>query len=229
MIETNKRSRTRRALLLLLVAAFGVLPLMGCASTYPDMLRDRDATIRDLEGKLASARNQNSALRRSNDNLLKELETLKAKPTPTLASAPRQDDLTDMQKQLADADVRYRSGRLTIGIPNKVTFASGSTRLLSDGQKVLLKVARVLRGSKFQSKRIYVEGHTDSDPIRKTKDKYRNNRHLSVERADAVARFLIKEGRVPEDRIVIVGFGPLDPISPRQKSKNRRVEIVVGD
>jgi len=227
MIETNKRSRTRRALTLLLVAALGVLPLMGCASTYPDMLRDRDATIRDLEGKLASARNQNSALRRSNDTLVKELETLKTQPKK--APAKPKDDLRDLQDELTDAHVRYRGGRLTIGIPNKVTFASGSTKLLADGRKVLLGVARVLRTNKYRSRRIYVEGHTDSDPIRKTKDKYRNNRHLSVERADAVARFLIKEGRVPEDRIVIVGFGPIDPISRGQKAKNRRVEIVVAD
>ena len=92
---------------------------------------------------------------------------------------------------------------------------------------MLRKVASVLK-SQFSGKRYYVEGHTDSDPIVKTKDKYRDNRHLSTERADSVARYLIQQG-VPESSIVVVGYGQHDPRDPKTKARNRRVEIVVGD
>jgi len=49
-----------------------------------------------------------------------------------------------------------------------------------------------------------------------------------MERADAVARYLIKQG-VPESSIVTVGYGQFDPIDANKKTPNRRVEIVVGD
>ena len=81
----------------------------------------------------------------------------------------------------------------------------------------------------YAGRRFYIEGHTDDDPIQKTKDKFRSNRHLSVERADSVARYLISQG-VPESKIVIVGFGQYDPAAAaKNKAQNRRVEIVIGD
>jgi chemotaxis protein MotB len=92
---------------------------------------------------------------------------------------------------------------------------------------VLRSVASVLK-SKFVGRRFYVEGHTDSDPIQKTKDKYDNNRHLSALRANAVASYLERQG-VPANAIVVVGFGEHDPRDPGQKARNRRVQIVVGE
>ena len=92
---------------------------------------------------------------------------------------------------------------------------------------MLRNVASALRGQ-FAGRRFYIEGHTDTDPIQKTRDKYRSNRHLSMERADAVAAYLAKQG-VPEASIVVVGYGQFDPLDPGRKATNRRVEIVVGD
>ena len=125
-----------------------------------------------------------------------------------------------------DAHVSYRRGRLSIGVNDSVTFDSGSTALKASANKVLKNVASLLR-SQHAGKRFYIEGHTDTDPIVKTKDKYRDNRDLSCERADSVARYLIAQG-VPESAIAVVGYGPYDPISSN-KAKNRRVEIVIGD
>ncbi len=90
--------------------------------------------------------------------------------------------------------------------------------------ELLAQVADAIKANKL--KRILIEGHTDSDPIDKTKDKYRSNRHLSCERADAVARYLIQQG-VSETAIVVVGFGQHDPRDSKQKARNRRVEIVL--
>ncbi|MCA8974725.1 MAG: OmpA family protein, partial [Planctomycetes bacterium] len=117
--------------------------------------------------------------------------------------------------------------RISIGVNNRVSFDSGSTALKSSAHQVLQNVSSVLR-TKFAGRRFYIEGHTDTDPISKTKDRYRSNRHLSMERADAVAAFLIKQG-VPEAAIVTVGYGQFDPLNPSSKASNRRVEIVVGE
>jgi chemotaxis protein MotB len=97
---------------------------------------------------------------------------------------------------------------------------------------MLRRVADLLRRD-YAGRRIYVEGHTDTDPIVKTRGKFRDNMHLSTERADAVAHWLIENGDLPERQIAVVGYGPYDPresgASANAKAKNRRVEIVVGE
>jgi len=130
-------------------------------------------------------------------------------------------------------NVRYnKSGQLSLGINNRVAFDSGSTKLKPSAEKILRDVARVLMRD-YANRRLFIEGHTDTDPIARTKDKYRSNRHLSVERADAVARFLIGQCSIPERSVAVVGFGPYDPLTPGSsdsaKANNRRVEIVLGE
>ncbi len=192
----------------------------SCTTRYQDMLRERDERIRELSGDVAR-------LRGENDDLLRH----EAAPQPANATAPRSDSsslIDQLQKDLgSDATVGYVRGRISIGVDDSVTFDSGSTTLKDSSHKVLRNVVAALKG-KFPGRRIYVEGHTDSDPIQKTKDKYRDNRHLSSERADSVARYLIQQG-VPESCIVVVGYGQYDPRDPKNKARNRRVEIVVGD
>lgn len=191
----------------------------SCTTRYQDMLRERDERIRELSGDVARLRGEND-----------ELQRRATTPLPVEAAAKPESSslINDLNKELGnDAEARYVRGRISIGVDDSVTFDSGSTALRDSSHKVLRKVASVLK-SQFSGKRYYVEGHTDSDPIVKTKDKYRDNRHLSTERADSVARYLIQQG-VPESSIVVVGYGQHDPRDPKTKARNRRVEIVVGD
>jgi flagellar motor protein MotB len=207
----------RKTILVLLAAVVSLTA--GCTTRYQDMLRERDERIRELSGDIARLRNENDELQRRDI------------PAPVNAAVPR-DQGSGMLNEVQDAvggeaSVSYRRGRLSIGVDDSVTFDSGSTTLKDSSHRVLQKVASVLT-NKFAGHRFYIEGHTDSDPIQKTKDRYRSNRHLSTERADSVAAYLIKQG-VPESNIVVVGYGQFDPRDPKAKAKNRRVEIVVGD
>lgn len=197
----------------------------GCTTRYQDLLRDRDAQIRELHGNVAQLKATNEDLERQ---AASARDASKAQPADAKAQ-PNDASLGELRRELDGTDVRYVRGRISIGIEDSVTFDSGSVALKDGSHKILQKVAGVLR-SKYPDNRIYIEGHTDSDPIQKTKDKYRNNRHLSVERADAVAGYLTQHG-VPEQRIVVVGFGQYDPRvqGASGKAKNRRVEIVVGE
>ncbi len=213
-----------------------MLPAVSCTARYQDMIRERDENIQELEASLAGLRNRDRTLANENANLKSQLaryKTMAQEASAKKAKAPQKDPLAAFRKKLGesvgtkDLNVRYVNGRISIGIPNRVTFSSGSKKLSPEGQSLLVRLGRFLR-SRFPGKRIYVEGHTDSDPIRKAKG-FRSNRHLSAERADAVATFLIKKAKVPESRIVIVGFGPNEPISRTNKALNRRVEIVVAN
>lgn len=193
----------------------------GCTTRYQDMLRDRDTRIRELNNQIAQLRGENEDLQRRESAAQSALRDASAK-------TPRDDsELSNTQKALGDdAHVSYRGGRLSIGVNDAVTFDSGSVALKEKSHQVLRNVANLLK-QKHSGKRIYVEGHTDTDPLVKTKDKYRDNRQLSYERADAVGRFLVGLG-VPESSIAVVGYGQFDPISTN-KGQNRRVEIVIGD
>ena len=206
---------------ILFLSAVALSLSTSCTTRYQDMLRERDERIRELSGDVARLRGQNE-----------NLQARDGTPQPANANAARSDapDLVkELQKDLGnEAEVRYNTkGRVSIGVDDSVTFDSGSVALKDSSHKVLRSVCSALN-SKFPGRRIYIEGHTDTDPIQKTKDKYSSNRHLSMLRADAVARYLISQG-IPEANIVVVGYGQFDPRDPTNKARNRRVEIVVGE
>ncbi|MBN1342805.1 MAG: OmpA family protein [Phycisphaerae bacterium] len=83
--------------------------------------------------------------------------------------------------------------------------------------------------SDFADKHVYVIGHTDSDPIKRTK--WKDNLELSCQRSMAVVRYLISKGIEPA-QIFASGAGEFDPLAPNDnnadKAKNRRVEIYAG-
>jgi flagellar motor protein MotB len=213
-------------------ASFAVLVLCqgGCTTRYQDLLRDRDAHIGELKGEVADLRATNADLERR-ERAARTEQKVTAEPA-SLSKTAEPNDLGRIKNDLADLDVRYSRGRLSIGIENTVTFASGSTTLKSSASQTLKRVADVLK-REFADRRIYVEGHTDGDPIQRTKARFRSNRHLSAERADIVADFLVRHGGIDKSKVVVVGFGAHDPREQGQsgaaKARNRRVEIVVGE
>ena len=214
----------------LLVLAISVALLPSCSTTYQQLLKDRDQQLRDLrmQNSELSATNQDLESRALGDRQkVATLEDqLKQKPAPVIDNG-----LDRLRQELPGVDVRMENNRVSLGINNQVTFGAGSTQLKNSAGGVLSKVAQVLK-REFPGRRIIVEGHTDTDPLKRTKKLYRHNRHLSVERADAVAQYLIDKCGVSEASVVVAGFGPHKPVqdgsSKRAKAANRRVEIVVS-
>lgn len=149
-----------------------------------------------------------------------------------------QRQIEEQRKTPADAtgfgegyDVAFdpSAGTITVTLPNAILFDSGKATLKTATSQELDHIRSVLR-EKYNGKKIDVIGHTDTDPIRKTKDKWKDNWELSAERALTVTRYLIRRG-IAEDNIRAVGCGESRPIAPNSttsgKAKNRRVEIVV--
>jgi flagellar motor protein MotB len=196
----------------LLVASFTT----SCTTRYQEMLRDRDQRISELESQAARLRGENEELQRR--SVTPEPAATVKRENPSLVD--------DVQKEVGDSvEVRYSKGRLSMGVDNSVTFDSGSTTLKDSSHRVLRNVANVMK-ERFAGRRFFIEGHTDTDPI--VKSKWRDNMQLSMERADAVRRYLVQQG-VPESAIAVVGYGQHEPRDGGRKERNRRVEIVVGD
>ena len=118
-------------------------------------------------------------------------------------------------------------GTITVTLPNAILFDSGKAMLKKATSTELDHIRSVLR-DKYSSKQIDVAGHTDTDPIKKSK--WKDNWELSAQRALSVLRYLVKRG-IPEDKIQAVGCGQSQPIASNStasgKARNRRVEIVV--
>jgi chemotaxis protein MotB len=152
-----------------------------------------------------------------------------------------QQTIQELQRQIAEGqsaatasgfqgDVRFdpSAGTITVTLPNAILFDSGKATLKKRTSTELDHIRSVLRQQRYSNKQIDVVGHTDSDPIKKSK--WRDNWQLSAERALAVVGYLTKRG-VPPDKIRSVGCGAARPITSNTtasgKARNRRVEIVV--
>lgn len=120
-----------------------------------------------------------------------------------------------------------RAGTITVTLPNAILFSSGK-ETLKDATIAELKHVMTVINERYGDKQIEVVGHTDSDPIKKSK--WKDNWQLSSERALSVLRYLVSNG-ISEERIVAVAAGESRPIASNGtesgKARNRRVEIVV--
>jgi len=124
----------------------------------------------------------------------------------------------------ADADGFVSRGTNRVAtVAGDLLFASGQATIRKDGQAELNRLAQVLQ-DRYPDNLIRVEGHTDSDPIRKSA--WKTNERLSAERALAVEAYLVARG-VSADRIYSAAMGPARP--KEDKKSSRRVEIVVLD
>ena len=109
-----------------------------------------------------------------------------------------------------------------------VLFASGSDQLTSEGKGILDSIINELQKNNLP---IRVDGHTDADPVVKSRDRWKHgNIELGAYRAIAVRAYLVSKG-VEEDRISVLSFGPQRPVAigadSESKARNRRVEIML--
>lgn len=206
---------------ILFFSIVAVSSLTSCTTRYQDMLRERDEQIRSLTGANAQLHNENEELLRTRSAAPAEAS---AQPK---AETPKTSEKDDLQVLVgSDASVDYIHNKLTIGVNDAIAFDSGSAALKDSAHKVLQNVANALH-KQYSGRRIYVEGHTDTDPIKKSK--FEDNMDLSLKRAKAVGDYLKSHG-VPENSIVVLGYGQYEPLtSAKNKSQNRRVQIVIGE
>jgi flagellar motor protein MotB len=114
-----------------------------------------------------------------------------------------------------------------VPLESDLLFDSGKAKLKPGGAETVAAIARQIKEN-FPSRQIFVIGHTDTDPIKVTKNLWDDNLDLSANRAMTVTRELQKLG-VDPSRIIAGGQGEYNPRAPNDsanKALNRRVEII---
>ena len=117
---------------------------------------------------------------------------------------------------------------LVIRFKDGVLFSSGKATISESGYNLLNEIAEKIQGI---PNLVVIEGFTDNIPI-KTND-FPSNWELSVARAIGVAKFMIDDMDIGEERISVSGFGEQRPIDTNDteegRANNRRIEITILD
>ncbi len=216
MRTTNKKTIA----LLICLVVFALLP--GCTN-WEKKYQSLSVEHENLRGLLDRERSEKGQLadRISQDQMtIEELQRQIEERAKTPADATGFGEGYDVAFDPA-------KGTITVTLPNAILFDSGKAELKRATSRELDHIRSVLR-DKYAGKQVDVVGHTDTDPIKKSK--WKDNLALSAERALTVVRYLIGRG-VDEKRIRAVGCGAARPVTSNStssgKARNRRVEIVV--
>ncbi len=211
--------------LLSLTALALTMTLTGCANDG-----------RDLEAELGAYERENAELRSREQQLqdaLSDAEKRTQERADELARLLAENEALKTQNNrppaaantgfegIAGTTTSRRGSDIVVDVAGDVLFASGSTTLKNTAKASLDRIAGVLN-STYSGNELRIAGHTDSDPIRKSK--WGTNERLSAERAHAVEQYLASKG-VDVKRMYIAGYGADKPKGSKQAS--RRVEIIV--
>lgn len=219
-------ARTTRIAIAIGVAALGLV-LGGCGGKGADLeaqleqFQVENSDLRTENERLESAlaecdlsndaiATENSRIQGENSRLRDEIAALKARPVATSGF-----------EGIEGIGVSSRGGEIVVEVAGDVLFDSGSVTLKNDARQRLNQIASVIQ-SRYPNNRIRIAGHTDSDPIRKSK--WETNERLSAERALAVQDYLSTRG-VSKSRSYAAAFGPSQPKG--SKAQSRRVEIII--
>ena len=172
-------------------------------ATLDQANRDKDGKIAELQTALSTCQTQ--------------LAAKPAEPAPAIADGSGGGAAGSRDfSQDSDGNMRAR-------LSGDILFDPGQATLKASAKKTLDRIAGEIK-LKYRSSEIRVEGHTDTDPIRKAKGRFATNEALSEARADAVRKYLVSKG-VSSSRVEAVGYGSSKPKS--SKAASRRVEIVI--
>lgn len=207
--------------------AVGCVPYAVHQQTKEQLIQAKDANA-DLIKKYNTAVQQLMALRdkapggmpADYQKLLQEVEELRRQAANKLQPGFSQ----------ADADklgVDREGDGIAIG--EALLFSEGSADLKREASPLLDRLVLLLT-KEHASEPFIIEGHTDNQPLQKTRDKFGDNLTLGYARAHAVGSYLMSKG-IPESRMVAATYSFNKPINPESVStkagrqQNRRVVV----
>lgn len=207
------------------VAALVALAVLvgGCANV--DALKRQSA---DLQAQLAACKAENDSLQ----DQVRLLEEQSRAQSERLSQAQAGvGELEELRQRLgSEVELTLRGGFVTMELPDQVLYKSGEATLTDSGKATLRTVAAALN-REFAGHLVRVEGHTDNDPIRRTRELYKSNWELSSARALEVVHYLTEQCGLDPKRVHAAAFGEYQPVvpntTPANKQKNRRVAVVI--
>jgi chemotaxis protein MotB len=221
-----KRSHIVASVLTLTLIIFS-----GCASTQKtDYSAQCSSLLQECMSENERLQAELSNLERVRDALARDKGELAQKAESDLARAKAELE-QKLRAELASGDMSLsmEDRGLVVTVLNKVLFDSGKAELKAGSRVSLEKVADVLK-QKTGRHMIYIEGHTDTDPI--VRSGWPSNWELSSARALAVVHYLVDEKGLNPKRIAGSAYGEFQSVASNQstqgKSQNRRVEIVIS-
>jgi chemotaxis protein MotB len=220
-------------------------------------LRDLNDALTDQSGgRLATLNEENRALLEDVQRIRQELQTredallaleedLSRRSEDLEERSARVEELEDLlasRERAADAlrqrlerallgfegnglSVEQRDGKVYVSLEAKLLFGSGSATVDQGGIALLAKLGSVI--AEQENLEIIIEGHTDSDNLSSPTFPH-NNWELSVLRATSVLEIIRAQPGVDPSILTASGRSEYHPIDPSDKSKNRRIEVILA-
>ena len=131
-------------------------------------------------------------------------------------------DRFDLEDEI---DLFYSGEGLVMRLSEHALFKSGVASISPTALPLLEKIGMIVADTSYF---IQIEGHTDNVPIHTAI--FPSNWELSTARAVNVLRYFIERHGIDSQRLVAEGFGEYRPLvpndTPKNRSKNRRVEVI---
>jgi len=140
--------------------------------------------------------------------------------------APEAPGGRSFEKEDLPTGAKIESGGLSLG--SGLLFQPGQASLKKHQLVSLDQVGNLLKG-KYASYEVLIEGHTDNQPLRSTRQLFEYNMVLGTARASNVFKYLSKRHSIPEKRFQIMSYGMSRPLNEQSASteqgrrENRRV------
>jgi len=219
----------QRNLLVLCSVGMVLLALTAGCQDPQKQIAQLNQELEQVRSDLIAAQTEAQRAQEAAQRYQQENETLSKK------AEQLQSTIAGLQARLKEAQAKGAAeqrggwvvapGVAMISISAELLFDPGKAKLRPGAAAKIKQVAAKIV-AEYGDRDIYVVGHTDSDPIRKSP--WKDNWELSVQRALTVARGLIKAGVSPK-KILAAGCGQHRPRASNAtaagKAKNRRVEI----
>lgn len=125
---------------------------------------------------------------------------------------------TQMSKNII---IKTNPEGIDITFRSKALYKSGSAKLYDGARKNILKLINLVKKKK-KTFEVTVEGHTDSVPIRHSKN-FPSNWELSSARAASVVRLFEANG-FPSNKLVAIGYGDTRPEFPNYDDKGNPIK-----
>lgn len=202
------------------LSVFASLTMLGgcfAVRTTNAVPRAQDKVIHGLEDEIKQLNQELYDAQRNKEHELQNLKNLQYKLKHKL-----QEEIARNQATISMTD-----RGLVIQFLSQVFFSSGQATLTQRGKGALDKVLKTLKGI---NRNLRIEGHTDNEPIKRTKYLYPSNWELSSARSLSVLHYFLKKG-VDPNMLSLAAYGQYRSVASNAtksgRQKNRRVEIVV--
>ncbi|MEK7448200.1 MAG: OmpA family protein, partial [Planctomycetota bacterium] len=140
-----------------------------------------------------------------------------------------------LKKDLGDMIRGVEGGKLTptgVEFQGEVLFSSGSASLKEKAKEILTNLAGIIKNHPDYI--IRIDGHTDTDPINKSKGAWKTGENIELGSHRAINVWMhLKSQSVDPAKMFISSFGEywpkdtnVDNNTPENKRENRRVEVM---